>query len=121
MTIDARQMIRAARRLREATGYLELGLAQRALDCLAGLEALGPLEAEAALLRGAAMQQQQRFDEASRAFEQAAHCSPPPMDKAAWLALSFCYRQCGDVDRAIQTLGNARGALPPKLKPPLAE
>ena len=113
MTFNAKQMIRVARRVREAAGYLELGLAQRVLDCLTGLEPLGPFEAEAAMLRGAAMQKQERFEEAAVAFHQAALATPAPTDKTAWLALSLCYRQCGDVDRAIQTLGTARGALPP--------
>lgn len=117
MLFDARQMVRVAKRMKEATGYLELGLTQRALDCLQGLGALGPFAAEVELIRGRAMQSQHRYEEATRSFELAARIAPPPMDKSAWLALSLCYKQVGDLDRAVQMLGHARGALPPKPGP----
>jgi tetratricopeptide (TPR) repeat protein len=120
MSFDARQMVRVAKRMREATGYLELGMAQHALDRLEGLGASGPLEAEVEWIRGAAMQKQHRYEEAAVAFERAARMAPSPADKSAWLALSVCYKQVGDVDRAVQMLGLARGAHPPKPGPHIA-
>lgn len=117
MTFDAKQMVRVARRVREATGYIELGMAQQTLDCLAALGPLGPFESEVARLRGAAMQRQERFEEAAAAFAEAARTAPLAKDKSAWLALSLCYREFGDVDRAVQMLGTARGALPPGIGP----
>jgi tetratricopeptide (TPR) repeat protein len=117
MTLDARQLVRLAKRVQEATGYLELGMTQHALDCLEGLGELGPFEAEVALLRGEAFRMQKRYDDAATALKTAARRFPPPFDRSAWLALSRCYRQAGDIGRAIQSLARARGAWPPKNGP----
>jgi len=38
MKFDRAQAVRIGKRLNEASGYLELGMAQSALDCLEGLE-----------------------------------------------------------------------------------
>ena len=117
MTFDHRQFVRVAKRLREATGYLELSLHQRALDCLDDLGELGPLEAEVELLRGEAFRMQHRYDDAASALKTAARKFPAPLDKSAWLALSLCYREVGDTSRAVQSLACARGALPPEKRP----
>jgi predicted Zn-dependent protease len=113
MPFDARQFARVAKRLQQAIGYLELGMAQHALDGLTGLGDLGPLEAEVQLLRGQALRIQRRFDDAATAFKTAARKFPSPLDRSAWFALSQCYRQAGDTGRAIQSLARARGANPP--------
>jgi len=112
MAFDERQMTRVARRMREATGYLEIGMPQEALGRLESLGSLGPFEAEVELLRGEAMRRQQRFEEAAVSFAIAARKSPPPQNKAAWLALSLCWQQVGDAERAMKMLGMARGAKP---------
>lgn len=113
MTIDSGQFVRITKRLRHATGYLELGMPQHAIDCLEGLGELGPLEAAAELLRGEALRIQHRFTDAAHSLETAARKFTAPHDRPAWLALSLCYRQAGDTDRAIQMLAHARGAKPP--------
>jgi len=115
-TPEVRQMIRVAKRLRQATGYLELGMTQHALDSLEGLGDLGPFEGPADLLRGEALRIQCRFEDAAKSLRRAAKSFPAPHDKTAWLALSHCYRQVGDTDRAVQSLARARGAQPPKKK-----
>ena len=119
MNFDYRQLVRVAKRLREAHGYFELGLTQRTLDCLDGLGELGPFEAEVELLRGEALRREHRYDDAASALKMAAKKFPSPYDRSAWYALSLCYRQVGDVNRAIHSLARARGAgsLPPKPKP----
>ena len=119
MKFDFRQLVRVAKRLREAQGYYELGLTQRTLDCLDGLGELGPFEAEVELLRGEALRREHRYDDAASALKTAARKFPAPYDRSAWYALSLCYRQVGDVNRAIQSLARARGAhqRPPKPKP----
>jgi len=117
MTLDIRQLARVARRLREATGYLELGMTQHTLDRLEDLGELGPFEAEVELLRGVALRMQHRYDDAASALKTAAQKFPSPYDRSAWYALSLCYRQVGDMDRAIQSLARARGALPPGNRP----
>ncbi|NUQ62006.1 MAG: tetratricopeptide repeat protein [Pirellulales bacterium] len=116
MAFDGKQMVRIAKRMRQATGYLEIGMPQQALDRLELLGALGPFEAEVELLRGEAMRMQHRYEEAAASFAIAARKFPPE-SKAAWLALSLCCRQAGDSDRAVKMLGLARGAKPPEPGP----
>ncbi len=110
MRVDNATLIRIARRLREATGYLELGMAQHVLDCLGNLGDLGPFEATAGLLRGEALRLQHEYDAAEQTLEAAARGFPAPHDRPAWLALSYVYRQAGKLDQAIDTLARARGA-----------
>ena len=119
MKFDFQQLVRVAKRLREAHGYFELGLTQRTLDCLDGLGELGPFEAEVELLRGEALRAEHRYDDAASALKAAAKKFPAPYDRSAWYALSLCYRQVGDMNRAIQSLARARGAglRQPKPKP----
>ena len=118
-TMDFNQVsvIRTVKRLSEASGYLQLGLTKRALACLEGLEAPGPLGAAVEVLRGEAARQERRFDDAATSFEAAARMLPTPSNKPLWLAVSNFHRQAGNLPRAIQTLAHARGALPPRAKP----
>lgn len=112
MSFDLVQMVRVAKRMRQATGYLELGMGLQARERLDSVGTLGPFEAEADLLRGTALQMEHRYDDAATSFQNAVLKFPSPQDKAAWLALSECYRQVGDVERAVESLANARGAKP---------
>ena len=114
MTFDKVQMIRVTRRLREATGYLELGMPEHALQRLDAIGELGPLEADVELVRGEALRRQHHFQEALTSFETAARKSLPLQHKSALLVLSLCYRQVGDQARADQVLAYARGARPVK-------
>jgi tetratricopeptide (TPR) repeat protein len=117
MSLDGANMIRIAKRLEQACGYLELGMTQQALDRLEGLGELGPFEAEVALVRGEALRMQERYADAASCLKTAARKFPPPFNRSAWFALSLCYRQAGDTRRAINSLGRARGAGWPKFKP----
>ncbi len=117
MRVNSAEFIRSARRLREATGYLELGMAQHSLDCLEGLGDLGPFEAAADLIRGEALRLQCRYDAARESLEAAARRFPAPHDRPAWLALSRVYRQTGQMTEAIDTLARARGAQLPGPSP----
>ncbi len=116
MTFDLRQLRRIAHRLREASGYLELGMAQQALDRLDDLGELGPFEGEISLLRGEAYGAQEKFAEAAASFKTAAKLLPPPFRQPAFLALSMVYEEAGDTDRASQALARARGAGSSKPK-----
>ncbi len=115
MAFNMTQLRRVAHRLREASGYLELGMAQQALDRLDDVGDLGPFEGEVNLLRGEAYGAQQRFAEAEASFKAAAKQLPPPYRRPAFLALSMVYQEAGDTDRATQALARARGA---GFKPP---
>jgi tetratricopeptide (TPR) repeat protein len=117
MSPDNAQLIRVAKRLQQASGYLELGLTQQALDRLSGLGSLGPLEAEVALVRGEALRLQQRYADAATSLKSAALKFPPPFDRSAWLALSLCYRAAGNTEGADNSMGRARGAKWPKRDP----
>lgn len=117
MSFDGVQFVRITKRMAAAAGYLELGMADHALERLSGLDDLGPLESEVELLRGEALRCQHRYAEAATSFKNAAKKAPSPQDRTAWLALSMCYRQAGDTARAIQSLAQARGARLPKRKP----
>jgi len=107
------RLMRLARRLNEAAGYLELGMPEKTLAILEKLGDVGPFTPGAALLRGEALRLQQRFAEAGASFELAARFIPPPFDRPAYFASSMCYREAGEIGRAINLLGWARGAIPP--------
>ncbi|GIX02669.1 MAG: hypothetical protein KatS3mg112_1606 [Thermogutta sp.] len=111
MTPEQRRTILVTRRLREAAGYLELGLVDQALRCLE-IDDLGPWEGPVAMFKGQILASQGRYRDAAEAFERAAQVFPPPHDRVAWYTLSQCLRQAGDTIRAIQVLGRARGAYP---------
>ncbi len=112
------QIARVLRRLSEAKGYLELGMTQHALACLDKIRNAGPFTAAVEMIRGEAARREHRFEAAANSFEAAARILESPHDRPVWLTLSMCYRQAGDTDRAIESLANARGALPPKMRPP---
>ncbi len=113
MTPDIAQFVRVAKRVSEATGYLELGMAQHTLDRLENLGPVGPFETEINLLRGEALRRQNRWEDAAVAL-QAAEKPCSAEDKSAWLALSACYQQAGSAQKAVEMLARARGAYPDK-------
>ncbi len=112
MTFDKTQMIRVTKRLREATGYLELDMPEHALERLNEIGELGPWEADVELIRGEAFRRQHRFAAAVTSLETAARKRLSPHRKSALWVLSLCYRQVGDQARADQMLAYARGVRP---------
>ncbi len=97
------------KRLAAAEGYLELGLASYALDELNRVTEAGPFEAISQLLRGEALQAEQRFSEAIPAYNRAAELVPAPFNQRALLGLSRCYRASGQEDLAKEA---EKAALP---------
>jgi tetratricopeptide (TPR) repeat protein len=108
MAIDMAQLVRVARRLTAASGYLELGMPQQALDALERLGPPGPFDAEVEYLRGHALRLQHRYREAARKFRLAAEKLPPQEDDTAWLALSEIYSKIGDGQAATEMRGRMR-------------
>lgn len=103
------------RRLAAAEGYLELGLPTYALSELGQIVGdAGPFEGIAQLLKGEALQAEQRFAEAIPALNRAAELFPKPFNQRAWLGLSYCYRKQGDDLLAAEAEANA---APPNLPP----
>ena len=88
MELGRAQIVRTVKRLAEAIGYLELGLSQRALDVLEGIEEPGPFTAVAEMLRGEAARLEDRLPEAVYSFEKAARMLAAPDNKSIWYALS---------------------------------
>lgn len=111
------QLLRIAKRVQHAVGYVELGMPEHALERLEGLGELGPFEAEVELIRGEAYRCLNRYDDAAVALKAAATKFPSPFDKPAWFALSLCYSQAGNQTEAARMLARARGARPGKRRP----
>ncbi len=108
MSIDTKQLVRIAKRLVEATGYLELGMIQHTLDELDSLASRGFFQAEIKILRGEALRQQNRYASAATALKLSAREASSPHSKAAWLALSSPCPSLGGRDRAGPSLARAR-------------
>lgn len=115
--LETRQLLRVAKRVQQAVGYVELDMPQQALDRLEGIGELGPFEAEVQLVRGEAYRSLHRYDDAAVALKAAATKFPSPFDKPAWFALSMCYSQAGNKTEAARMLARARGASPGRRKP----
>lgn len=107
--LDSQKIVK---RLAAAEGYLELGLASYALEELNRVTEAGPFEAISQLLRGEALQAEQRFSEAIPAFNRAADLVPAPFNQRALLGLSRCYRASGQEDLAVEA---EKAALPKNL------
>jgi Flp pilus assembly protein TadD len=114
--MDMTQLVRVAKHLTQASGYLELGMPQQALDTLERLGPLGPFDAEVEFLRGHALRMQHRYREAARKFRLAAEKLPPQDDDIAWLALSAIYSKIGNALMPVNVPGRAaRGNRPGRV------
>jgi len=100
---------RVVKRLAAAEGYLELGLPEYALSELDSVQEAGPFEAISQLLRGEALQAEERFTEAIPALNRAAELVPAPFNQRALLGLSRCYRASGQEQLAVEA---EQAALP---------
>lgn len=89
----------------EAEGYLELGMHHHALHSLEQLEASGALDAHAVYLKGETLRSLERYDEALSALCSASRSLPD--DIHILLALGWCYKRTGQLDRAIDSLEDA--------------
>lgn len=90
---------------REAEGYLELGMPQKALENLGRLggdESLGP---HGLFLRGEALRELARHGEAIPVLKKAAEGMPGVID--VLLSLAWCYKRTGRIDAAIESMEQA--------------
>jgi tetratricopeptide (TPR) repeat protein len=108
----ASHRIRMQRVLREAEGYLELNMPQNALSMLARIDDPGTFRGQELYLTGEALRALERFDEALPPLKQAADLLPSNIH--VWLALGWCYKRTGQLERAIQSLEQAE-EVDPKL------
>ena len=90
--------------IRRAEGYLELGMPEHALEVL---ERVGssPFLAHAAYLKGEALRELNRYQEAADQLELAAELTPD--DIHIWLALGWCYKRTARLPLAIEALEKA--------------
>lgn len=95
---------------REAEGYLELGLPQRALDALARLGDVSEFDVRTLYLWGEALRNMDRHGEALTPLEQAAEAAPENLH--VWFALGWCYKRTGRIDLAIDSLERALSIEP---------
>ncbi len=112
MPLNAQQFVRIARKLKHTAGYVELGMTKPAAELLDAIQQLGPLEVSADMLRAEIHRLEGRPDEAAACLERASRRLADPETRQAWLTLSQWFRNAGDAKRAIQALGQARGASP---------
>lgn len=108
--MDLNQCIRTAKIIREAEGYLELGLPQQALQTLSRLGELEQFGLEALYLWGESLRTLERYSEAILPLERAAKLAPK--DIRVRLALGWCYKRIGRVDLAIRALEEALALEP---------
>jgi len=95
---------------REAEGYLELGLPQRAIDTLGRLGDPSNFCAHSLYLWGEALRAMDRYEEALGPLGQAADIDPENIH--VWLALGWCQKRVGRIDLAIEALEEALVADP---------
>lgn len=100
-----RDQIRLKHVERQAEGYLELGMAQHALDALARLGDEDKLSDHASYLRGETLRALERYEEALVPLERIARATPEDMH--VWLALGWCYKRIGRLDRAVRAVEQA--------------
>jgi len=103
--VTTSSLIRRKQIERTAEGYLELGMAQQALDNLGRLggdENLGP---RGLFLRGEALRELQRHEEALATLKKAAEAMPGVVD--VLLSLAWCYKRTGRIDSAIGSIQRA--------------
>ena len=96
--------------IRQAEGYLELGMHQHALVVLDKLGETSDLEIHASYLRGESLRSLERYDEALDEFLRAAEAVPD--DIHIWLAVGWCYKRSGRIDLAIEALDKALAIEP---------
>lgn len=108
--VSARERIRRQFLIRQAEGYLELGMAEHALEALTHFDETDKLNSHALYLRGEALRELGQYGEAllplARAAEEA------PSNYKIWLALGWCHKPTGRIDLAIESLEEALAVDP---------
>ena len=108
MTI--RNQIRLRRAERQAEGYLELGMAQYALDALDRVAHAVNSSAHALYLRGEALRTLERYREALAPLKKVAKAEPDNVH--VWLALGWCHKRTARIDLAVKALERALAVDP---------
>lgn len=94
----------------QAEGYLELGMANHALDVLDRMGPPDTLSDHALYLKGEGLRSLGRYREALDPLSRATQGNPRNI--AAWLAMGWCHKRTGRIDLAIESLEEALGVEP---------
>jgi len=108
--VSPHDRIRRQQLLTQAEGYLELGMAAHALGVLERCGDPRMLPDHALYLKGQSLRELGRFREALEPLSRAAVRTPDNI--CVWLALGWCYKRTGKLDRAIESLEEALAAQP---------
>lgn len=98
------ERIRREKVIRQAEGYLELGMPEHAIDAVTGFS-IHQRDGKMNHLLGEAYRALEQHDEALDYLLCAVEALPD--DIHVLLALAWCHKRTGHVDRAIETLENA--------------
>jgi len=113
MTFNRSDFVRVVKRITEASGYLELDMPEQAIESLRCISNAGPFEAQVDFLRGKALQQVERYEDAAVSLAAAAKGVPMPFRKATFEYLSECLKESSDPALlAMESFGIYRGAKP---------
>lgn len=94
----------------QAEGYLELGMAAHALAVLERCGDDDLLPEHALYLKGQSLRELGRHREALEPLARSAQANPDNV--GTWLALGWCYKRTGKLDRAIESLEEALAVEP---------
>jgi Flp pilus assembly protein TadD len=108
--VSARDRVRRQQLVLQAEGYLELGMARHALALLDRCGDNGTLPDHALYLKGQSLRELGRYREAIEPLSRAAKGEPENI--SIWLALGWCYKRTGKLDRAIESLEEALAVDP---------
>jgi len=96
--------------VRQAEGYLELGMPRHALDTLCRWRDAESQSGRALYLRGESLRMLERYNEALIWFDRAAELLPE--DIHLCLAQGWCHKRTGQIHLAIESLCRARAIDP---------
>jgi tetratricopeptide (TPR) repeat protein len=108
--VSASNRIRLQRVLREAEGYLELGMPRQALALLDRIDQPGTSKGQYLFLKGDALRNLENYQDAVPLLVAAVDLAPSKID--AWMALGWCYKRIGRLDDAIDSLERAHEVQP---------
>jgi len=108
MTSFLRERLRRIRR--EAEGYLELGMPTHALQSLQRRGKIVHGDARGCYLLGESLRETRRYREAILPLRRSLELIPD--DIHVWMALGWCYKRVGHINRAIDALEQALDVEP---------
>jgi len=108
--VSSLDRIRRQQLVIQAEGYLELGMAAHALAVLERCGDDDLLPDHALYLKGQSLRELGRHREALEPLARSAQANPDNV--GTWLALGWCYKRTGKLDRAIESLEEALAVEP---------